>query len=98
MTNPPFFGSMEEAKGNPNTVCTGADVEMVTAGGEEAFVGGIMDVCGGGRGGGRGLFVCVYACVRVCARARVRVSRLEPIRHSVIGIMVVCVCVCLCVC
>ncbi|KAH9847987.1 S-adenosyl-L-methionine dependent methyltransferase [Lenzites betulinus] len=46
MCNPPFYGSREEvqqsAEGKevgPNAVCTGADVEMITPGGEAAFVG-----------------------------------------------------------
>ncbi|THH04214.1 hypothetical protein EW145_g5687 [Phellinidium pouzarii] len=45
MCNPPFYGSTAEvarsADGKalePNAICTGADVEMVTPGGEEAFV------------------------------------------------------------
>ncbi|TFK82629.1 S-adenosyl-L-methionine dependent methyltransferase [Polyporus arcularius HHB13444] len=46
MCNPPFYGSREEViqsaeskEFEPNAVCTGADVEMITAGGEAAFVG-----------------------------------------------------------
>ncbi|KAH9035691.1 S-adenosyl-L-methionine dependent methyltransferase [Lactarius hengduanensis] len=46
MCNPPFYASAEEvvrsaaAKAlSPNAVCTGAEVEMITAGGEEGFVG-----------------------------------------------------------
>ncbi|KAI0273225.1 hypothetical protein BGY98DRAFT_1090782 [Russula aff. rugulosa BPL654] len=45
MCNPPFYASTEEATQSaaakellPNAVCTGADVEMITTGGEEAFV------------------------------------------------------------
>jgi len=45
MCNPPFYSSREdvlrsaEAKeSRPNAVCMGADVEMITAGGESAFV------------------------------------------------------------
>ncbi|KAH9998910.1 ribosomal RNA large subunit methyltransferase F-like protein, partial [Russula vinacea] len=45
MCNPPFYTSTEEATQAaaakellPNAVCTGADVEMITPGGEEAFV------------------------------------------------------------
>lgn len=50
MTNPPFYTSKEEmeqvgAKKNlpPSTACTGAPVEMVTEGGEVAFVDRILD-------------------------------------------------------
>ncbi|KAF8630961.1 hypothetical protein AX17_005317 [Amanita inopinata Kibby_2008] len=46
MCNPPFYESTDEmlrsaeAKGlPPNAVCTGADIEMITPGGELAFVG-----------------------------------------------------------
>lgn len=46
MCNPPFYSSKEDisrsAEGKalePSSVCTGADVEMITPGGEEAFVG-----------------------------------------------------------
>ncbi|KAJ3740357.1 S-adenosyl-L-methionine dependent methyltransferase [Lentinula detonsa] len=46
MCNPPFYSSLQdvtqsaEAKENgPNAVCTGAEVEMITSGGESAFVG-----------------------------------------------------------
>ncbi|KAN0136590.1 S-adenosyl-L-methionine dependent methyltransferase [Lactarius tabidus] len=45
MCNPPFYASAEEVVGSaaakarsPNAVCTGAEVEMITAGGEEGFV------------------------------------------------------------
>ncbi|KAH9930660.1 S-adenosyl-L-methionine dependent methyltransferase [Fomitopsis serialis] len=45
MCNPPFYGSKEDVKRSaeakeyqPNAVCTGADVEMITPGGEGAFV------------------------------------------------------------
>nr|KMM70891.1 DUF890 family protein [Coccidioides posadasii RMSCC 3488] len=50
MCNPPFYESEEEmlASANlkhrpPNSACTGAPVEMVTAGGEESFVQRIID-------------------------------------------------------
>ncbi|KAI0799986.1 S-adenosyl-L-methionine dependent methyltransferase [Fomes fomentarius] len=46
MCNPPFYSSREEViqsaeakEFEPNAVCTGADVEMITPGGEAAFVG-----------------------------------------------------------
>ncbi|KAJ3996978.1 S-adenosyl-L-methionine dependent methyltransferase [Lentinula boryana] len=46
MCNPPFYSSLQdvaqsaEAKENgPNAVCTGSEVEMITSGGESAFVG-----------------------------------------------------------
>ncbi|KAJ7060987.1 S-adenosyl-L-methionine dependent methyltransferase [Mycena amicta] len=45
MCNPPFYSSHEEVKTSagakqfePNAVCTGAEVEMITPGGESAFV------------------------------------------------------------
>lgn len=45
MCNPPFYSSREEVEKSakakqlaPNAVCTGADVEMITAGGESGFV------------------------------------------------------------
>lgn len=45
MCNPPFYSSREEVEKSasdkefgPNAVCTGADIEMITAGGESAFV------------------------------------------------------------
>ena len=45
MCNPPFYSSAEEAASladakqmSPNAVCTGAHVEMVTLGGESAFL------------------------------------------------------------
>jgi len=45
MCNPPFYSSREEiAKSSsekefsPSAVCTGADTEMITSGGESAFV------------------------------------------------------------
>lgn len=45
MCNPPFYASAEEVVGSaaakahsPNAVCTGAEVEMITGGGEEGFV------------------------------------------------------------
>lgn len=48
MTNPPFYALDEqesvESNPNPNTVCTGNNQEMYTAGGEVAFIiGMIMD-------------------------------------------------------
>lgn len=50
MTNPPFYKSAEEMAEKaaekclpPLTACTGAPVEMVTEGGEVAFVGRILD-------------------------------------------------------
>lgn len=50
MTNPPFYKSAEELDERaaakslpPRTACTGAPVEMVTDGGEVAFVGRILD-------------------------------------------------------
>jgi 23S rRNA A1618 N6-methylase RlmF len=46
MCNPPFYGNLEEVQHSaeakeygPNAVCTGADNEMITQGGEVAFVG-----------------------------------------------------------
>jgi 23S rRNA A1618 N6-methylase RlmF len=45
MCNPPFYSSREEIEKSttekefsPSAVCTGADTEMITAGGESAFV------------------------------------------------------------
>ncbi|KAF7319104.1 S-adenosyl-L-methionine-dependent methyltransferase [Mycena chlorophos] len=45
MCNPPFYSSHDDVKNSaeakefePNAVCTGADVEMITPGGEVAFV------------------------------------------------------------
>ena len=50
MCNPPFYGSRKEiekraaAKGHePKAVCTGADVEMITPGGEVAFATRMLD-------------------------------------------------------
>ncbi|KAI0334613.1 S-adenosyl-L-methionine dependent methyltransferase [Cubamyces sp. BRFM 1775] len=50
MCNPPFYSSREEVLQSaeakelgPNAVCTGADVEMITPGGETAFVGRMVD-------------------------------------------------------
>lgn len=50
MCNPPFYTSREDmtqsAEGksqNPSSVCTGADIEMVTAGGEVAFVARMIE-------------------------------------------------------
>ena len=46
MCNPPFYARAEDvehsAEGKilePNSVCTGSAVEMITPGGEEAFIG-----------------------------------------------------------
>eukprot|EP00898_Chlorokybus_atmophyticus_P003318 jgi/Chlat1/3988/Chrsp26S03981 len=38
MCNPPFFESFEEVGANPRTACGGSPAEMVTPGGEAAFV------------------------------------------------------------
>ncbi|KAJ3726081.1 hypothetical protein C8R42DRAFT_659899 [Lentinula raphanica] len=45
MCNPPFYGSIQEViqsaeakQYGPNAVCTGAEVEMITSGGESTFV------------------------------------------------------------
>ncbi|KAJ5108270.1 hypothetical protein N7456_004945 [Penicillium angulare] len=50
MCNPPFYASQEEmttsAEGKsqaPNSICTGAEVEMITPGGEAAFVTRMVD-------------------------------------------------------
>lgn len=52
MCNPPFFASVEEMKaslrgdgkkGRPPALCTGAEVEMVTEGGDAGFVGKLVD-------------------------------------------------------
>ncbi|KAI0248957.1 hypothetical protein BJV78DRAFT_1347967 [Lactifluus subvellereus] len=50
MCNPPFYASKEEATHSsatkallPSAICTGADVEMITPGGEEAFVGRMVN-------------------------------------------------------
>ncbi|KIK64412.1 hypothetical protein GYMLUDRAFT_413708 [Collybiopsis luxurians FD-317 M1] len=50
MCNPPFYSSVEdvarstEAKQfGPNAVCTGAEVEMITPGGESSFVGQMVE-------------------------------------------------------
>lgn len=43
MCNPPFFGKLEESKLNPRTDLGGTVPEMVYRGGEEAFVGRIID-------------------------------------------------------
>jgi len=42
VTNPPFYTAEEVIERNPRTVCTGSLVEMVTRGGEVAFVGAIV--------------------------------------------------------
>ncbi|KAF8823648.1 hypothetical protein HHX47_DHR9000451 [Lentinula edodes] len=46
MCNPPFYSSLQEVlqsaeakQYRPNAVCTGAEIEMITSGGESAFVG-----------------------------------------------------------
>ncbi|KAJ4463701.1 hypothetical protein C8R41DRAFT_852998 [Lentinula lateritia] len=46
MCNPPFYSSLQEViqsaeakQYGPNAVCTGAEIEMITSGGESAFVG-----------------------------------------------------------
>ena len=38
MTNPPFYSETEAIQRNPFTVCTGSSAEMITPGGEFAFV------------------------------------------------------------
>ncbi|EJF59706.1 S-adenosyl-L-methionine dependent methyltransferase [Dichomitus squalens LYAD-421 SS1] len=50
MCNPPFYSSREDVAQSaaakelgPNAVCTGADVEMITDGGETAFVGRMVE-------------------------------------------------------
>ncbi|KAJ7461592.1 S-adenosyl-L-methionine dependent methyltransferase [Mycena latifolia] len=50
MCNPPFYSSHEDVAASadakefePNAVCTGADVEMITPGGESAFVRRMVD-------------------------------------------------------
>lgn len=43
MCNPPFFESMDEASANPRTACGGTAAEMVFPGGEEAFVGRMIE-------------------------------------------------------
>ena len=43
MCNPPFFESMDEAAANPRTACGGTEAEMVYPGGEEAFVGRMIE-------------------------------------------------------
>jgi hypothetical protein len=43
MCNPPFFESMDEASANPRTACGGTEAEMVFPGGEEAFVGRMIE-------------------------------------------------------
>jgi hypothetical protein len=42
MTNPPFYGQDETILDNPQTICTGTDLEMRTCGGELAFIGAIV--------------------------------------------------------
>lgn len=43
MCNPPFFETMEEAGLNPKTACGGTPEEMVCPGGEETFIGQIIE-------------------------------------------------------
>ncbi|KAJ7665995.1 S-adenosyl-L-methionine dependent methyltransferase [Mycena polygramma] len=50
MCNPPFYSSREDVAASadskefePNAVCTGADVEMITEGGESSFVRRMVD-------------------------------------------------------
>ncbi|KAN0126494.1 Protein of unknown function (DUF890) domain containing protein [Russula decolorans] len=50
LCNPPFYASTEESTQSaaakeflPNAICTGADVEMITPGGEETFVSKMVD-------------------------------------------------------
>ena len=52
MCNPPFFADKSEIVGNrsrtgnrpqPSSVCTGTESEIVTSGGEVAFVGRMID-------------------------------------------------------
>ncbi|KAJ6557965.1 S-adenosyl-L-methionine dependent methyltransferase [Mycena capillaripes] len=50
MCNPPFYSSLEDVAASadskefePNAVCTGADVEMITPGGESSFVRRMVD-------------------------------------------------------
>ncbi|KAH9921568.1 S-adenosyl-L-methionine dependent methyltransferase [Epithele typhae] len=54
MCNPPFYASREEVlqsaeakEFTPNAVCTGAGVEMITPGGEAAFVGRMVEESAG---------------------------------------------------
>lgn len=63
MCNPPFYSSREDdsrsAEGKvlePSSVCTGADVEMITPNGEETFVGEMVKESMKGVGEG----VCKY--------------------------------------
>jgi 23S rRNA A1618 N6-methylase RlmF len=50
MCNPPFYSSITDVQKSrdkkllgPNGVCTGAEVEMITSGGEGAFVKRMVD-------------------------------------------------------
>ena len=50
MCNPPYYSSAEEIEHSsqvkavePNSVCTGGENEMITDGGEEAFVKRMID-------------------------------------------------------
>ncbi|XP_047308192.1 U6 small nuclear RNA (adenine-(43)-N(6))-methyltransferase [Impatiens glandulifera] len=43
MCNPPFFETMEESGLNPKTACGGTTEEMVCPGGEQAFIGRIIE-------------------------------------------------------
>ena len=42
MTNPPFYSELDRIERNPRTICTGNENEMMTTGGEVAFVGAII--------------------------------------------------------
>jgi 23S rRNA A1618 N6-methylase RlmF len=42
MTNPPFYSDSDEIFRNSKTVCSGSELEMITIGGEVAFVGAII--------------------------------------------------------
>jgi 23S rRNA A1618 N6-methylase RlmF len=49
MCNPPFYSSREDVLSSaetkefgPNAICTGADTEMITSGGEVAFVSNMV--------------------------------------------------------
>ena len=42
MTNPPFFASIDELSPNPHTACAASAAELVTPGGEVAFVSALI--------------------------------------------------------
>ena len=42
MTNPPFFASIDEISPNPHTACAASVAELVTPGGEVAFVSALI--------------------------------------------------------